>query len=660
MSGGQSKHSRMHALAMIQPVDPGMTDYVTQSHEVEAVGLGVTAFEHLTETLTKRGNNLSGIHVVALLKLVELLAGYVAGTEFGRKAFPLPTGMGKTTGVVSFIVALHRLGYRVPVAVAASQVQALVTLKRELMAAGVPEADIGLAHRDRHAGEPSTGCSPEDGRLFQLVTHARVRMDEAYLGLFAQYHGRPRPLLVYDETLFRSDSFAFLSSMLGSATHGFGYLAKGRDDLEQVSKFLLDAVAAIDQALDQAAHDGSGKGQPLELPEVLPDVLDHWKALLGTVRMTAGNLEVLRQFLDVCQMPLQALPMSQGGGAVAVRQAVSDQLANVVVLDASTPIRDLVSLDSTMQVYEPIPADLKSFERVEVMQLLAAGGRSSIEQRVGDKKDETSTVSREVVDIIKDELAADPTKCMLVFTFKRSTRSDLDIKQRLVAALKLAGIDPDEPVSVPGKDSPVSRIAFLHWGQHEGLNGYEHCQTVILAGVLHRAHLDIAANIKGQKLDLEAPTPHALVSKVIKSEIAHCVYQAASRGSCRRVTDGKANAMRLWLIHLDAGLKDSLDKVMPKAQWSYPTPRHIKVCASSAAEVTMPGRILEALGGLAPGMTKISVQALKKAMALETGKTTKDAFTKGINGLDLTAHGWARDDRSLVRATAAAYGFVPA
>lgn len=71
---------------------------------------------------------------------------------------------------------------------------------------GLPEEDIGLAHRDPSTEEPSTGCRPQDGRLVQLVTHARVRMGEDYLGLFQQHQGAPRALMIYDETMFRADA----------------------------------------------------------------------------------------------------------------------------------------------------------------------------------------------------------------------------------------------------------------------------------------------------------------------------------------------------------------------------------------------------------------------------------------------------------------------
>lgn len=631
-------------------------DRITIPQEVQQYALAASAWELLTGLLEQHGNSLSGSHAVALLKLMELLAGYAAGVEDGRKAFPLPTGMGKTTGVVAFAAAAYRMGYRIPMAVAASQVQSLVNIKRELMALGVPEQAIGLAHRDSSAEEPSTGCRPEDGHLIQLVTHARVRMGDDYLGLFAEYQGQPRSLLVYDETLFRSDAFAFLSRTLGGAVASLQYEAKGLAELQGPIGYLSAAVGTIEAALERA-RGGSSGGVPIELPEVHPEVLELWKASVSKAGLPRSYVEVLQQFLDVSQLPLQALPMTQGGGAVAVRQAVSKQLERVVVLDASTPIRDLVAMDPTIELFAPIPYDLKSFEQVEVRQLLAAGGRSSIEQSFGERKKEAGAVSREVLSIVREELEEDPARRFLFFTFKKSARSDLDMKERLREDLRAAGFDPEEQVLVDGKNRP--RFPILHWGQHEGLNGFEYCKTVILAGVLHRSHLDIAAHIKGQKLDLSAPTSHELVAKVIKSEVAHCVYQAASRGSCRRVTKGKANPMRLWLIHLDPGLKDVLDSVMPHAQWTYPEPKYIKKSTLGEKGAAMRAKILEALTGLPGSVQKVSTRRLKDLMGVERDATTKQVFTRALQSLDLPGHGWRLEGQSLVRG-AAAYGFTAA
>lgn len=605
------------------------------------------AFALVTNLLEERGNVLSSPHKDALEQLMRLFTGYATGTLRGRVAFPLPTGMGKTSGVAAFIAASHRLGYRVPIAVAASRVQALISLREELLALDVPQADIGIAHRDPSAKVASTGCRPEDGRLIQLVTHARVRMGQEYLGLFQQFEGQPRALLVYDETMFRSDAFAFSELSVRAAVEGLAPFVEAKPELAPVVAYLKGAVGAIQQRLSKTSRLGHAAGLPLELPEVHAEVLELWRTIVGRSGRPRSDVEALQQLLEVSQLPLQVLAMPGGGGAVALRAAVSDQLENVVILDASAPIRQLVALDPTVRLYGPMPDNLKSFEEVEVSQLLAAGGRTSMEQGFSSSRAETSKAAREVVAVVADELAQDPSRCFLVFTFKRSSIQALDMQSCLKAALRDASIDPEELVQT--REGLRSRFNFLHWGQHEGINGFEFCETVILAGVLHRAHLDIAAAIRGQRGDLTSPTSHDLVTKVVKSEVAHCVYQAASRGACRRVDEGRAKAMRLWLIHYDPDLKNCLEPVMPGARWAFREPRFLKKSTLGQRGSEMRGRILEALRGLPEEVQKVSTLALKRTMGVETTEQAKKAFTRALKCLDVQLHGWTLQGRSLVR-----------
>lgn len=624
---------------------------ITPAQTINTDRLTSEAFSLVTRLLEERGNVLSSPHKDGLEQLMRLFTGYAAGTSSGRVAFPLPTGMGKTTGVAAFIAAMHTLGYRVPVAVAASRVQALIALREDLMALGVPLEDIGIAHRDRSAEVPSTGCRPEDGRLIQLVTHARVRMGQDYLGLFQQFQGQPRALLVYDETMFRSDAFAFTELSVRAAVEGLAPITEAKPELAPVVDYLKDAVKAIHQRLEQARDLRHAAGLPLELPYVADEILGLWKTVLGRSGRPRSDVEVLQQLLEVSQLPLQVLAMPGGGGAVALRAAVSDQLENVVILDASAPVRELVALDPSVRLYGPMPEDLKSFEDVEVMQVMAAGGRTAMEQSFLESRSETAKAAREVVSIVTDELARDPSRCFLIFTFKRSSSKALDMRTSLISALKEAGLDPEERVQTHVDLKP--RFNFLHWGQHEGVNGFEFCETVILAGVLHRAHLDIAAAIRGQRGDLAAPTSHELVTKVIKSEVAHCVYQAASRGACRRVDEGRAKAMRLWLIHYDPDLRDTLEPVMPGARWAFQEPRFLKRATLGQRGSEMRGRILEALRVLPEEVQKVSTLALKRTMGIETTEQAKKAFTRALNCLDVQLHGWTLKDRSLVRGPSA-------
>ena len=565
-------------------------------------------------------------------------------------AFPLPTGMGKTSAVVAFIAALERLGYEVPVSVAASKVEALCSINRELLAHGVNASHIGLKHSVLGASEPSTGNEPH---LYQLVTHARVRSGNDFQ-LFGMFKGVPRALCLYDETLLRADCFAF-NAMLFLAAHGaLGALVEEQTSshLNAVHAYLTQCTGVIREALRRlrVTQELAEHGIAVTLPQRDEATLLAWKKLLAEFNSDLrSNVDILCQFLDVSQEDLLVLTTQQGQGIVAVRQAVPSGLHNVMILDASTPIRELARLDPTITAVETFnQVDLKSFENVEVHQLLASGGRSAVMKTYGTRR-ETSAVSLEVLDIIKRELREDPSRCFLVFSFV--ARASLDVCAQLKTDLRRAGINLDARTP-DGKD----QFNFLTWGSHEGINGYEHCQTVILAGVLHRAHIDVAAAIKGQQAHLQAATPSKLVRHIVESEVAHCVYQAASRGSCRRVNNGKALPMRLHLIHRSVTLKTVLDKVMAGAVWSYPEPKHLKKAAADGVVAATLGRLLDHLRSLSDECTRLSTSSIKKAMGLAQDAGSSRAFTRAVGLLDLSEHGWTLNGRSLLRG-ADAYGF---
>jgi len=614
--------------------------------------LARTAQDILTGDLETRGNILSDMHRAALFELVDHMAGYTTGEESGRKAFPLPTGMGKTSALVAFTTALDRLGYSVPVSVAASKVEALCSIKRELIAHGVPPDRVGLKHAVPGASEPSTG---NDERLFQLVTHVRVRSGRDF-DLFGTYQGKPRALCLYDETLLRADVLAFNELQVRMALGALGPLAEDRGDMALTSlhAYLVECSGIIKATLDalMVSGDPLRQGMPVELPFREEATLQAWAALLPkNSRELRGQADVLGQLLAVSQESLQVLTTEQGRGVISVRQAVPAALRDVVILDASGPIRELARMDPSVAMVESFaPEDLKSFEAVEVHQLLASGGRNSVEQSFTMARQETAAISREVLGIMRQDLKEDPDRAFLVFSFVK--RGSLDVQAQLKTDLQRAGVDL---ASVTREGKP--RYEFLTWGQHEGLNGYEHCTTVILAGVLHRAHMDISAMIKGQQNHLQAPTPGDLVRHVVESELAHAVYQAASRGSCRRVNNGKARAMRLYLIHRGLGLKTMLDKVMPGAVWSWPEPQHLRKATADGRAAAMLGQLLEYLRTVPETIQKLSSKAVKVGLNITGDRVNEDAFKDAAGALELSRHGWVRDGRSLVRGSIA-YGFT--
>src|ERR1700704_4524144 len=100
--------------------------------------LTAKAHTRLVNTLQARKNVLSIPHKKALYSLVESFMKMGAGTLTGRWAFPIPTGCGKTTAVVECCAALHHAGnMTLSAVVCASRIEALCTMKRDMLAAGI-------------------------------------------------------------------------------------------------------------------------------------------------------------------------------------------------------------------------------------------------------------------------------------------------------------------------------------------------------------------------------------------------------------------------------------------------------------------------------------------------------------------------------------------
>jgi hypothetical protein len=610
--------------------------------------LVLESFDLLICHLQRHGNAPSDWHRAALLELLDTFAGYVEGREHGRKAFALPTGMGKTSAIAAFVATLHKLDIDAAVCVAASKVEALCDLKRDFMRLGVPPQKIGLKHTLVDASEPSTS---DRSFPYQLVTHARVRGGGHDFQLFGRHDGKPRALLIYDETMFRSDVLGLDALTVDSALGALRPLAEAAPEsaLSLAYGYLAQCNEAVKTALVhlQETSDSTGQGVAVEFEALEPLAIRGYAQALRAARIPRSQVDTLEDLLDISQEPLRVVAAGSNRGVIWVSEAVPRELRNVVVLDASHSIRRLASMDSSVALVNSFEVEwLKSFENVEVIQLLAAGGRNSIEKAAAKTGRQRSALSREVIDLVRDNW--ETAKGILVFTFKQRT---LDIVDQLRGDLRHAGFDP----SAHGPDEEP-RIEFLTWGEETSLNGYEHCDVVIMAGVLHRAPLDLAAAIRGQKGDLAASTPNDEITETIESEIVHLVYQGASRGSCRRINDGKALPMKLYVFDRHLGLKTKVSQVMPNVKWETREPKYLPAAKAAGVVEELAVRLLDYLKRLPQTTEKVSSQVAKRALGVGLDEASKKAFQRAVDAItEYREHGWDFQGRSLVRVSFASY-----
>ncbi|MBI1369486.1 MAG: hypothetical protein GC162_12635 [Planctomycetes bacterium] len=261
---------------------------------------------------------------------------------------------------------------------------------------------------------------------------------------------------------------------------------------------------------------------------------------------------------------LRVIPDHQGG-VLHYDIVVPGELKNIIVLDASRPIRRLCKEDPTvLDAEQHIPAAMacpvlfariKDYRDVTIHHWQRAGGRGAMWKGFQGQ--------RQVVNAIVDVIKSIPgNEAVLLHVFKRRPSDrNVDYIDILSRHMRRCGIDPDEQLP-----DGSHRISFSGWGQHESTNEYAQCRNVILAGVLHLPHHTVAARCIGQADNITRRFARGELDELVQSEACHAMYQAMSRGACRKTTNGKAHPMKAWIIYSRPKTIETLRDVMPNVK----------------------------------------------------------------------------------------------
>lgn len=533
------------------------------SNGVPITLLNLNAFGKLVARLEAFGNILSERQREALFELVGRYTLLAGGKTPGRHAFPLATGLGKTQSIVAWIATVHEMGLEhISVAVCQSQVEALCTLKRELMEAGVPEEKIGLLHSYGKHGASLPSTEDNDTRPYLLCTHARV-MGKGGVEEFNQYLSHERNLLIWDESLLKSRGRSLSHIEVDSA---LGWAERRYKLKEGAGECLAYLQAAVDLFTQEKGRQEQGhKPEPIALPELTSEELDQYKLILGSNPV----VEPLHDLLDASQQPLRVVSLSQGGGAwIQYDLVVPAELQNIVILDASQPIRELCKMDKTILKEAAYSRGVVTYENVTFHQLKHSAGRGGITEAFNQKAHERY-LSKEIAQVVK---SIPEEQGVILFTFLTHKGAKIDLTNILKQDLVRAGFDLQAKLP-DGKE----RFVWLTWGNETSLSQYSYCENVIMVGILHRSLMDLSASVIGQKEDIQAEIEETTLKDIEASEVAHCVYQGASRASCRTLTMGKANPTKVWLVYPRNGLEERVRQVMPGVQWMTWEPSFIPV-----------------------------------------------------------------------------------
>jgi hypothetical protein len=628
------------------------------------------AFLHLIEKLKGYGNQPGPEQMETLAGTMKAYTDMVQRKLNGRYALPLPTGFGKTQSIIAWVSQLYKSGITdKSVAVCASKVEELCSIKRELIAEGVPDEHIGLFHSYRYdqetaeaylngedelppgyASMPSTDKHQEKQIL--LVTHNRVR-GKSEVDQFNLFQGKERDLMIWDESLFIADARGVVLKEVKAYTKWLNEMAGDQAKIKPVVQYLEKCVSILDKEMN-AQQKKSKKPRIVCLPELSRDKIENYKEAISRYKM----LDILKDFLDISQSEFRVIPsIGSNSGAITYEIKVPKELKNILVLDASYDIRKLSKANvkhinespwanKCGPYIEPEKARL-DYSNVTIHHLKHGSGRDTVSKIQESPKQECRLVSQEVAEVVKD---IPENEAVLIFTFKTRPSDKVNFIETLKRDLQGRGIDTEAQIQL--NDGTIRpRFVWLTWGQETARNEYSYCSNVIFAGVLHRSYLDLSASTAGENEDLTVKIDQSDLSETRNSEVAHCIYQALSRGASRKVSNGVAGKSNVYLIHNDRKIKDLLDVVMPEAKWVKWEGKFLTKEPTKAEDVQ---EAVKAFLATYEGQS-ISVQKLKKEAGLSDVQrhTFNRALTKALEG---TAN-WKKQKQSIVREKAEDYGF---
>ncbi len=613
------------------------------SHET----LSLPAFTALNAALTSFDNKLSERHRVTLVQMLSAYTEMAQGYLRGRWAVGLGTGLGKTQSIIAWLTQLHRSGadQRVSAAVFAGKVEELCKIKRALVSRGVPEPKVALLHTYTHdAGKAAQGVegfasepATFEDRQIVLATHNKVRGGKSE-ELYLRHHGDPRSINFWDESLLLSDSRVLALSEIASWQGWLRGQTRGLPEYDEVVEYLRECDALICSELDQQRKEDR-RPKAIYLPSLSEEQARTFSEQLRRWEQCRPELRALRDLLAMKGRALRAA--SQGGGGVVWYDlAVPEELDNVIVLDASYAIRELVKQDKTVKSLSEHdasfrPEGLKAYHTLQISQMLVSGSRDAMTKAFRRRQ------NRGIVRAIGDVVEQIPTtEGVILFTFKPRAKQP-DFASELRGELAERGVDLEATVRDHDGQS-VPRFVWLTFGQETALSEHAYCRNVIFAGVLHRDRLELMGAIAGQRNDLFCDLREDDVRRVVDGEIDHVVYQGLSRGACRRTHDGVAAPMRAWIIHKDPRISVRLNEVLPGARWC----RWAALGAEQTKTGTILADVLAHLGDVPAGQTKVSTRNLKAHLGYT--KVPPRTWTDAIQALPEES-GWRLLGRSLVR-----------
>ena len=323
--------------------------------------------------------------------------------------------------------------------------------------------------------------------------------------------------------------------------------------------------------------------------------------------MTLNTLIVFNKFGNV------RIAKADGYSLVQFIQFVDDSFDKIIIMDASSRIRKLISFDESISI-QPLGVN-KTYQDVEIKHADVASSKSSF-----DDKSLLKDYLKEFTYLLDNEIPND--KEVIVFCHK-------DLKDGINAWLL--------------EMFPLREIHVLNWGQHKATNQFRHIEYIINCGVQFRDWKEIASSIIAQTGNLNYSLLDNDANETYYSEQGELLYQGFSRGNSRNTIDGRAGKQTIYLFHP----QEHYDKVMPYLrrvmngvkESKYQTKYLTQGRKNARDYLYLANSIQNYILSVGHEITRLSKTLIKKSVAPEMSSNSK-TWRKAMEIVESNLSGW--------------------
>lgn len=601
---------------------------VKPEQQARAVELAARTHSHTIDLLNKFDNDPNELHEKAIWSICEGLSYSALASKPIRVAYPLPTGMGKTSAFRCFVKSIQECGLDISLAYCAERIEDLADLKLNLIKDGICEDKIGLLHSSSytHKDISSIDRSEAENYQFLLLAHGRVQHQYSNPSTYLYYEGRKRDLVVWDEALLTTNGIALNVDMLRGDIANWRKVyeskrSEGRTplgsevDFVYMDKFLTEVEALLAQGQWDAE---------LSLPEFDVIRFNYRRSLYAILgRSRTSELEKLIEYSGINGKLIRA-----GSNKAFVRYevVVPDGVDKIVVLDAGAEINQLIQYDQTVKLGD-IGDVHKDYQSVTIYYTPVKSSRDYLGQEFRQSP-ESNHYLKELGHIVQDKIPENEE--FLLFTYK--DRNNIQYKTQILDYLDTLGLGCRE------------RCNVITWGNERGTNRFSHIKYAITVGVVYRDPSEIAASIIGQKRDMGYSVSNEEIKEVSNSLQADILYQGLSRGYMRCVRNGVAGEMTCWVLHKEQRAIDMLVKALPNVSIEHYFPRYLSEHGVSDAVANWAEQIVCYLNALPEDVEQISIRRIVQDLRIENTNTRK--WRDAVKRVEELQFEWIRPDRA--------------